>query len=52
MDISFADTSGHRAPLRLASEKLLNPAIQEDHFYIAKSDISKIVAYKGEISKI
>jgi hypothetical protein len=53
--ISFADT-GHRAPLRLAyrfaSEKLLNPANQVDPFCVAKSDISKKVAFKGAILKI
>jgi hypothetical protein len=51
--MSFADT-GHRAPLLLAyrfsSAKLLNPQIM-DPFYKAKSDILKIVAFKGEIKK-
>jgi hypothetical protein len=33
-------------------QKLLNPANQVDPFYIAKPDISKIVAFKGAILKI
>jgi hypothetical protein len=52
--ISFADT-GHRAPQHLAyrfSNEKLNPTNQVDPFYIAKSDISKIVAFRGVILKM
>jgi hypothetical protein len=48
--VSFV-VMGYSAPLRLAyrfaSEKLPNPANQLNPFYIAKTDISKIVAFKG-----
>jgi hypothetical protein len=50
--ISYFTVTGHSAPLRLAyrfaSEKLLNHANQVDPFYIAKHDISKIVALRGQ----
>jgi hypothetical protein len=50
--ISFA-LLGHSAQLRLAyrfaSEKLPSPSNQVDPFYIVKSDISKIVAFKEVI---
>jgi hypothetical protein len=54
-DIGFPIT-GHSAPLRLAyrfaGKKLLNLENQVDPFYTAKSDISKIVVFKGEILNI
>jgi hypothetical protein len=53
-EFSFAD-KGHSAqlrhPYRFESEKLINPANQRDPFYIAKTDISKIVAFRGAILK-
>jgi hypothetical protein len=41
-----------RLAYRFASEKLLNPANQVDPFYIAKSDISKILAFEGDVIPI